>query len=404
MKNGKTVAPVMGESGPRLLKEALEEHRQGSNKMYAALASDEDFVKLYSTRDAYGKNAFDIAKLNVAGIPTYIHQGWYDYYPETGPLYLQNIKGPIKVAIGPWTHHPDETDDPKSQAHEVFWKTESLRWHDYWLKGIDNGVTKEPPLFYSIIDQGTDRGAWKSAYQWPDPNVQRQDYFMSHQTGPHKLTTKDDSTIESKASFTVDYTATTGKSARMWDSSGGTVSGLHYPELTQLNSKGIFYTSAVLKKDLAVVGAPVIRLNLTSTHPDMQVNVFLEKVLPNGSSIFVTEGVMMASWRALAKPPYDNLGLPYLDGREQTIKNTPPLNAGIATIELDLNPVGMLFEKGSRIRVAITGADADNYYQDPIYPPPKVTLVSGGMNPSKISLPILNPGKELTFDHWVYSP
>jgi hypothetical protein len=42
--------------------------------------------------------------------------------------------------MGPWSHGPDEPDDPSARAYTALMTTDVLRWFDYWLKGIDNGV------------------------------------------------------------------------------------------------------------------------------------------------------------------------------------------------------------------------------------------------------------------------
>ena len=105
--------------------------------------------------------------------------------------------------------------------------------------------------------------------------------------------------------------------------------------------------------------------------------------------MYVTDGILMASWRKLKKAPYDFLGWPYVDGSKAAIKAVSPLNEEVAKLEFNLRPVGMVFEKGSRIRILITGADAGNSKQVEVFPPPSMTIFSGLNSESKISLPIL---------------
>jgi hypothetical protein len=77
--------------------------------------------------------------------------------------------GPKKLTIGP----PYYLDRPVYQYHY-----ESLRWFDYWLKGIDNGIMDEPPIHLFI--QNT--GEWKTAYEWPLPETRWTEYYL-HQGG-----------------------------------------------------------------------------------------------------------------------------------------------------------------------------------------------------------------------------
>ncbi len=50
---------------------------------------------------------------------------------------------------GAWSHSPQD----KKIAEEEFTRAavEQVRWFDYWLKGIDNGIMKEPPIRYQIM-------------------------------------------------------------------------------------------------------------------------------------------------------------------------------------------------------------------------------------------------------------
>lgn len=49
-----------------------------------------------------------------------------------------------------------------------------IRWFDHWLKGLDNGVDREPPLRYFVMGSGQ----WKSAQTWPPPGATPTDYFL----------------------------------------------------------------------------------------------------------------------------------------------------------------------------------------------------------------------------------
>ena len=47
------------------------------------------------------------------------------------------------MMIGPWVH----SGGYGGRVHSA----EILRWYDYWLKGIDNGVMDEPPVHYYVM-------------------------------------------------------------------------------------------------------------------------------------------------------------------------------------------------------------------------------------------------------------
>ncbi len=56
-------------------------------------------------------------------------------------------------------------------------------------------------------------------------------------------------------------------------------------------------------------------------------------------------------------------------------------------LRFGLLPTSWLFKAGSRIRVAIAGADADHYVQVPHGRPPVLTVRRGSDCPSAITLP-----------------
>ena len=85
---------------------------------------------------------------------------------------------------------------------------------------------------------------------------------------------------------------------------------------------------------------------------------------------------------------YNTLWLPGTDhagvATQSVVESTPPLSSGIYELKFDLIPVANLFNAGHRIRIAITGADADNSYVEVISPAPVVTLSRNQRYPSHV--------------------
>jgi len=77
--------------------------------------------------------------------------------------------GQKKLTIGP----PYYLDRPVYQYHY-----ESLRWFDYWLKGINTEIIDEPPI--KLFIQNT--GEWKAAYEWPLPETKWTEFYL-HKDG-----------------------------------------------------------------------------------------------------------------------------------------------------------------------------------------------------------------------------
>jgi predicted acyl esterase len=77
--------------------------------------------------------------------------------------------GPKRLTIGP----PYYLDRPVYQYQD-----ESLRWFDYWLKGIDTGIADDPPV--RLFIQNT--GEWKTAEEWPLPQTRWTEFYL-HRDG-----------------------------------------------------------------------------------------------------------------------------------------------------------------------------------------------------------------------------
>ena len=53
-------------------------------------------------------------------------------------------------------------------------QSETMRWFDYWLKGVDTGIKEEPRVKYWL--QGVNE--WRSANEWPLPEAQYTKFFL----------------------------------------------------------------------------------------------------------------------------------------------------------------------------------------------------------------------------------
>lgn len=101
----------------------------------------------------------------------------------------------------------------------------------------------------------------------------------------------------------------------------------------------------------------------------------------------VTDGCLRPIFHKISdeKPPYWLAG-PYRAYRKADAK---PLEIG-KTIELtfDLFPVSYLYKTGHSIRLAIAGADADNFVQIPKGELPTLQFYRDGDHPACINLPV----------------
>jgi predicted acyl esterase len=66
-----------------------------------------------------------------------------------------------------------------------------------------------------------------------------------------------------------------------------------------------------------------------------------------------------------------------------------PLTEGMAELNIVLEPLANRFNAGHRIRVTVTGADADLNWSVPRTPAAQLTIERNSEHPSRIVLPIL---------------
>jgi len=159
-----------------------------------------------------------------------------------------------------------------------------------------------------------------------------------------------------------------------------------YPDRAQSDAKGLTYTSSPLEVDTEVTGHAVAYLWVTSSAKDGDFFVYLEEVLPDGRSVFLSDGMLRASHRATHEPPHDFFGLPWHRSNEEDMMELPNEPVELAIV---LQPTSNIFEAGHRIRVTITGADRDKFFTPELSEAPTVTVYRNARHSSRITLPII---------------
>ena len=376
-------APVDVDTDGAMLKAAIAEHAENWNifpileqSPYRDSLGPED-IPIFAT---FNPSPF-LDQINASGVAIYSLGGWFDMYPRDTLQWFNNLTVPQKVVLTPWSHNGTGGFDLVA---------EHLRWFDYWLKGIDNGIMDEPPLVYNVM--GAPRGTeWRTTDQWPLPNeVPTAYYFDAGPSGSVKsvndglLTTAAPPPVAAQDDYVVDYTTTTGQTTRWTDGYGG---GYDYPDMVTNDQKGLTYTTPPLETDTEITGHPVAHLWVTATTPDADFIVYLEEVDPDGTSTYLTEGTLRASYRATTDAPWNNMGLPFHRGNEADVAPLPPGEP--VELVFDMQPTSNVFDAGHRIRITITGADADTYAALVFDPPPTVSLYRGGDHASHVVLPVI---------------
>jgi putative CocE/NonD family hydrolase len=325
-------------------------------------------------------------RINQSGIPVYMTTGWYDLFSGAGDMFLwyANLTVPRRLLVRPADHSQVE-----KKQFDLDFGVETHRWFDYWLKGIDNGIMKEPSIYYYVMG-GSKKEAWQTTNEWPLPNQKLTHfYFGEGKTGSVASTNDGLLRLEppdqkdAADPYTVDYSTTSGKYSRWYAVNWSR----NYPNMRSNDQRALTYTASSQEADMEITGHVVAHLWLSTDAPDLDVFVYLEEVDRNGKSIYITEGTLRASHRKQSKAPYNNLGLPY---HSYYKRNLEPIPAG-EPVELvfSLLPTSYRFHKGSRMRITVAFADADNFETPVIDPAPKVQLLRDRNHPSYVQLPLV---------------
>ncbi len=164
------------ELGPRLkqvITEALQnEELKASTKVTDALKNPDlgdnpvavDFVLHPLEDDFWRERQVDYAKIKV---PAYLGGDWAIYGLHLPGAFRswEKLDVPKMMTIGP----PVNIDRPVYQL-----QYESLRWFDYWLKGIDTGIMDEPPIKLYVMGLQE----WRYANEWPLPETRWTPFYL----------------------------------------------------------------------------------------------------------------------------------------------------------------------------------------------------------------------------------
>jgi predicted acyl esterase len=323
-------------------------------------------------------------EIQASGIPFYQSSNWgEDYRVKSGVIIKFNtLENPSKMVLGGGNHCNWCTDYKPQPANDFNITTEELRWFDYWLKGVKNGIMDEPPVYYYLVNAPSKDKAWRFAWQWPMPQAKSVNYYFgapspdAMHSGVNKgtLSTTAPTATEAKDQYTVDYSVTAANR----------------------DQKGMTFTTDALAADTNVSGNPVVNLWISSTATDGDFLGFIYDVDETGKATPIPgteDGQLRASLRTLNEPDFDNSGLPYHRAFAADYK---PLTPGEPTeLSFDMATLSYTFKAGHRIRLVVycaatprPGAPVITPVLDPT---PVVSFYRDVAHPSSITLPVNAP-------------
>lgn len=260
---------------------------------------------------------------------------------------------------------------------------DNAKWFDYVLKGVDNGVGAEKPVHYYVMGDPTDKNApgnyWRSADNWPPPATETAYYFQPE----GKLSAAGPPAEGKKKSYRYDP-------ANPVPTIGGAELGSDIGPKDQRKVESrddvVLFSTDELTEPVEVTGRITAKLFVSSDCPDTDFTVKLTDVYPDGRSMLVTDGVLRARFR-------------------ESFEHEKLLEPGkICELTVDLWSTSLVFNRGHKIRVAVSSSNAPRFDPNPntghVFRADKETRVATNTvyfskeHPSRIVLPVMasSPG------------
>lgn len=358
----------------------------------------EDFLS-HEPADPWWDRLGYIEETDQFDVPALHVNSWYDFGVGetlyTFDLFQRNAASALAkenqfVIISPTAHCLSEEATQKTIVGErelgdarLDYENVYLRWFDYWLRGIDNGITKMPKVQVFVMGAG----AWRSGNEWPPAGIQLQTYYFhsdGRANGRYGTGRLGPDAPGAERADTYVYDPKTPVPSR-----GGPVCCTGSPDApegsydqseVEMRQDVLVYTTTPLTEGVEVTGPLEVVLYVSSSAPDTDFTAKLVDVYPDGRAYNVQEGIQRARYR---------------EGFDRKVWFKP---GEAAKVRIDLQATSNYFGPGHRIRLEISSSNfprfernlntGGNNYDEAEGPIARNTIYHSARYPSAIILPI----------------
>jgi putative CocE/NonD family hydrolase len=273
-------------------------------------------------------------------------------------------------------------------------RRDQIRFFDYWLKGIDNGVMDEARVKLAIR-QGGDAFEWRGEHEWPLKRTRWTKLYLDV-SQPAADKSEISGTLEVKNPPSLGsrtYAATSlGSMGSTSAASSQVMGGGIKPAM------GIALETAKLSVDTEITGPIAAVLWVSSSTEDMDLFLTIRNVDPDGNEVMATgqQGLpvpVAKGWLRVSHRELDpDLSRPYRPYHRH-VRRLYLTPGEIVPVEVEIWPTSMVFKKGHRIRLDVQPRDGVgsahymHYHAD--YNTGTNTVYAGGDMPSYLLLPLI---------------
>jgi hypothetical protein len=278
--------------------------------------------------------------------------GWYDIFQDGSIRNYEGIKSHggseaarkgQRLVIAPGGHAGSgpkigEVDFGKGSNFDT-WEY-GLRWYDYLMKGIDNGMAQEKPVKIFVMG----KNVWRDEDDWPLARAKPTRYYL-HSEGKANTLTGD-----GRLSGTLPATEPADRYVYDPDdpmpTHGGAVLGdAKFPpgpldqRAVECRFDVLVYTTPAFQQDTEVTGPVRLELYVSSSAVDTDFTGKLVDVWPNGFAQNLTDGILRARYR-------------------NSMEKAELMNPGeIYRLVIDLWSTSNVFLAGHKLRVDIASSN-----------------------------------------------
>ena len=326
-------------------------------------------------------------------IPIFQYGGWFDIFNEGNVrnfMYLQHqgakgARGNQKLEMGPFGHGPLSGDMQYPNGGGIGnaqGGTDSeMRWWDYWLKGVDNGIMNEPPVKAYMMASArkgavSEKNRWMTFGDWP-PAPAMMTYYLGADGSLSTRKPEKASSLKAYAFDPKNPVKTIGGANLTFDR------GPMDQRPIGTRPDYLRFQTQPLEKDVVIAGAVTMDLWASTDGPDTDFVVKLVDVYPDGYEAIILDSAIRTRYRNGRMP----------DQIEMMTPGAPE------KLTIDLWDTALTFEKGHRIAVHVTSSNSPridvnpntggNPGKDAKTRVARNTIYMDAPRPSAIQLPIL---------------
>lgn len=281
--------------------------------------------------------------LNVGGWYDIFSQGNIDTFVGLQSQGGEGAKGQQKLAMGAFGHgllggklkYPPEA---AKTDNEMF-----NRWFDHWLKGVDNGIEREPAVRYYMMGDTFDKQApgneWRTADNWP-PQSTTTAYYV--QPGKKLTTTAPaaDSSSGTSDSFVYDP-----KNPVPTRGGNNLLIAMGPMDQREISGRGdvLKYETDPLTAAVEIAGPVSAELQVSTDAEDTDFTVKLVDVYPDGYEALVLDQAFRLRFR---------------EGFDKMVKSE---KGKVYPIKVKLWSTALVFNRGHKIAMHVSSSNAPRF-------------------------------------------